>query len=305
MALNEWYILARLAELAERGQAELVNRATFPKHEYRFTVKTEHVIENELSDEEQGQLCEMLSSRFMERAIALGVTGAEKKDCLSEQNCITCLALPHVWCRPTHPGERDAGGWLHPERESGETLIGALRDAKHISSAMARFPQMQFSSNRTRGIAYAQILHAGLKFGLSMDYWSSNATDLITAKRRREYEDNDVLTARGTALDALAFDLMGLQRLSNESDAYFRERVETALDAARTPQATAPSRFGTYVSFYTNPQIADAGWVGRDVRLVDAETVMLTSHEEAYGYVARVHNNNSGRSTVDVIPWAR
>ena len=286
MSGDTWHFLARLAELVERGEAKIVSLSEWhdgAKTIFKVTADHDPEINAGLSDEESAQLCEMLSQRFAERALALGLTGEKQRDCLNEHYCVTCSVGPSAWCRPTHPGERDTGGWVHPERVQDPSTfsIGPLRDPGHVTSAMHRFLRITFKSKRDKDIARAQILHAAAKFGIDASSFVSVTPQVF------QHTAPDI--ARGFDLDRLIADRYGLRRREEESDSMFRAR------AMRFIEVTGQMR----VRFALNVPVQDE-FVGRYVRLLSDTTVALSEDGEPDNAII-IEIGDVARNRVDVI----
>lgn len=222
--MSKWYVLARLAELVERGDAKLekLEVPSWSKDNDIFIVRANYdpQIEAGLSDEEEVAICETLSTRFMERALALGLKGPSPHgDCKSEHRCVTCGAEPGNWCRSTHAGERDSGGWIHPGRETGGSHIGPMPDAKHVQDAMHRFRRMEFETKWQKQRALAKIVDAAGQHHVDVDFLLSDVTPILP--RAQRYPDH----ATGEELDALAHTMYGFTRGVDESDDQLRERI--------------------------------------------------------------------------------
>lgn len=86
---------------------------------------------------EPRELAEAMSTTWAERAIAYGVDPRKTpSECSSIRKCIVCAAASGEWCRATHAGERDAGGWMHPEREHRHEPIRDFTDAMRRAEAV-------------------------------------------------------------------------------------------------------------------------------------------------------------------------
>lgn len=100
---------------------------------YHATIETRQDIDS--TEIDPAAVAESMSVMWAERAIALGVDSRKTPaECTSKNECTVCGSPPGHWCRAAHAGERDAGGWTHPERERDVRLTQA--HLRHLAFAI-------------------------------------------------------------------------------------------------------------------------------------------------------------------------